>query len=239
MVSAIVLAAGSGQRMGADLNKVYLELAGRPLLVYALEAFQEHPLVDEVILVYRLGDEELLTRVLAAGSFSKVRKKVPGGDQRMDSVVRGLNAADPLSQWVLIHDAARPLVSQTLISRCLEATMRYGAACPVLPVKDTISRSCEQEMLGESLDRSTLRAMQTPQGFHRPTYEAILEKTRLERRVFTDDSSLFHWAGRPVKLFEGASETLKVTTPEDLCLCEFFLLQRQGGKGPQRACFAP
>ena len=217
-VSAVLVAAGSSTRMGFD--KLSFDLGGETVLHRSIRAFAQCPLVDEIILV--AGSNRAFAQQQAADCAKPVCV-VAGGATRAESAKNGVLAAS--GALVAVHDAARPFVSQQVITAALEAAARCGAAAPAVPVKDTIKAAVrgsgktvpESCFVHATPDRSTLYAVQTPQCFDRAAYLAALEELDAEKaRLVTDDCSLFELTGRPVQLTQGDYANLKITTREDL-----------------------
>ncbi len=210
-VTAILVAAGSSRRMGFDKLSHRLP-GGLTVLQTSLRAFERHPRVQEIVLV--AGANLDTCRQLAA-ACSKPCKAVPGGDTRAESVRAGLAAA--CGEIVAIHDAARPFVSEEIITTAIEAAEQNGAAAPAVPVKDTVKVADKNSRVVDTPDRSTLFAVQTPQCFRRELYRQALEVVTGEKAdLVTDDCSLFELAGLPVVLTPGDYANLKITTKEDL-----------------------
>lgn len=217
-VSAVLVAAGSSTRMGFD--KLSFDLGGETVLHRSIRAFAQCPLVDEIILV--AGSNRAFAQQQAADCAKPVCV-VAGGATRAESAKNGVLAAS--GALVAVHDAARPFVSQQVITAALEAATQCGAAAPAVPVKDTIKAAVrgsgktvpESCFVHATPDRSTLYAVQTPQCFDRAAYLAALEELDAEKaRLVTDDCSLFELTGRPVQLTQGDYANLKITTREDL-----------------------
>ncbi len=208
-VSAVVLAAGSGTRFGGQ--KQWALLAGRPVLWFSARAFQKHPLVSDIVIV--VPKEQLdMARSFASG-FPKIRAVVPGGKTRTDSSMAGVLAAP--GDAVLIHDAARPLVSRRLIGALVEALSRARAAAPALPVVDTLKRGMGP-MLADWVDRTGLVRVQTPQAFEKSLILSAYEKSSGPE---TDDTTLVEKAtGVKALLVPGDPENIKITTKNDLQL---------------------
>ena len=216
---AIVLAGGSGSRMGAQRNKVLLELAGKPVIVRAVEAFTN--LVDGVILVSREEDIPDMRAAMAAANLPVTI--VAGGDSRQSSVWNGLCALPESCTHVLIHDGARCLVDEGTIRRCMASVENHGTGVAAIPAIDTIKQVDANEIVTATPDRSQLRAVQTPQGF---TVELIRRAHMSAQQagfLGTDDASLVERLGHPVRLTEGNRRNIKLTTPEDLIMAETFL----------------
>jgi len=215
-VSAILLAAGRGTRIGAGENKIYLEIKGEPLLSYTLRAFSESPLIGEIILVVAAGEEARATPLLV--DLQKKVHIVRGGRTRQDSSRAGVSAAK--GEIVLIHDAARPFPCQTLIARVITGVKVRGACVPVLPTVDTLRyRNAEGFLLPQWVERRDLLQMQTPQGFRR---EIIQQALAVSGSCFTDDAGAVLATGAKVWTVPGERGNFKVTTKEDLALAEAF-----------------
>ncbi|MDK2928257.1 MAG: 2-C-methyl-D-erythritol 4-phosphate cytidylyltransferase [Bacillota bacterium] len=229
-VYAVVPAAGSGRRMGAETKKQFLLLGGRPLFLRCLEAFAAHPAVDGTYLVVAPGDEEQVARLIRAHGIAKVRGIVPGGRERQDSVRLGLEALPAATDYVLIHDAARPFLTLELIERTLAAAQRTGAAAAAVPVKDTIKVAGPSLLVEKTLERRLLWAMQTPQTF---AYGLILKAHRQAHAdgfIGTDDAVLVERLGHPVELVPASDGNIKITTPTDLLLAECLLARAKAGR---------
>lgn len=223
-IAAIVLAAGAGKRMNSAVHKQYMLLEGKPVLYYALKAFEESE-VTEIILVVGAGEEEYCrTEIIEKYGIGKVRAVVQGGRERYHSVYAGLNAAQG-ADYVLIHDGARPLVTADIIKRSIEC-VRTGQSCVVgMPVKDTIKILDDDGFAKETPDRRTLWQMQTPQTFPYQLIKAAYAKIIAEDdSTVTDDAMVLEKAaGQRVKVIEGGYQNLKITTPEDLLVASAYL----------------
>lgn len=217
-VSAVLVAAGSSTRMGFD--KLSFDLGGETVLHRSIRAFEQDPLVTEIVLV--AGKNRAFVEQQAADCTKPVQIAT-GGTTRAESAKNGVLAA--AGELVAVHDAARPFVSQAVITAALEAAARCGAAAPAVPVKDTIKAAARGNgktvpdacLVYTTPDRSTLYAVQTPQCFDRAEYLAALEELDAEKaRLVTDDCSLFELTGRAVQLTQGDYANYKITTREDL-----------------------
>jgi 2-C-methyl-D-erythritol 4-phosphate cytidylyltransferase len=216
---AIVVAAGKGTRMGT--KKQFLPLAGLPILVRTLQTLAACPSIDRILIV---GAEEDLNRIHELVSeIPKISRIVPGGRERQDSVRCGLNALHPDTQYVAVHDAARPLVTVEEVEAVIETAKQHGAATLGVPVKDTIKR-VERGQVRETLPREQLWAVHTPQAFRR---ELLEEAHRRVSGIGTDDASLVEWAGYPVQMVQGNYENIKITTPEDLWFAELIWKKKE------------
>ncbi len=212
-VAAVIVAGGSGLRAGGEIPKQYQQVRGKSVIAHTLQAFIGHPGVALVQPVIGNGHEELFGQ---ASAGLELLPPVPGGATRQASVKAGLDALRTHApEVVLIHDAARPFVPAEVISATVAALSRADGALPCLPVVDTIKR-VNGERVAETIDRSILRAAQTPQGF---TYAAILkahERASEVDREFTDDAAIAEWAGLEVVVVDGAPENRKLTTVRDI-----------------------
>lgn len=216
---AIILAGGSGSRMGAGCNKVLLELRGEPVIMRAVRAFDG--LADGVVLVSRKEDISVMRDMLAERGVSAI--VVPGGATRQESVWNGLCALPEAAEYVLIHDGARCLVDADTIRRCKAAVEMEGAGVAAIPAIDTIKQVNTDGVVVATPDRSTLMAVQTPQGFRVPLIRRAHEAARTEGFTGTDDASLVERIGHPVRLTLGDRRNIKLTTPEDINMAEAFL----------------
>jgi 2-C-methyl-D-erythritol 4-phosphate cytidylyltransferase len=219
---AVVVAAGSGTRLGLDHPKAFVKLAGQPLLAHSVELFEDHPAVDRMVLVVPADWQEpttLLADDLVAG---KVVAAVAGGATRADSVAAGLAELPPVAEQVLVHDAARPLADAALIDRVLAGLGDADGCIPVLPVTDTV-KQVESGQVVETLDRSRLVAVQTPQLFRTAALRQAYEHAGGDVSAATDCSSLVEAAGLRVVTVPGDPRNLKITDQSDLARAEGML----------------
>lgn len=229
-IGAVLLAGGRGRRMNSAIQKQYMMLGGQPLIVYALEAF-ERSVVDEIVLVVGAGEETYIRqKILALLNLKKISAIVAGGKERYHSVYEGLKALSDCDV-VLIHDGARPLVSEAVIQRAVDGALTYDACVVGMPVKDTIKISDQNGFSADTPDRTRLWQIQTPQAFSyelvRKAYDEIMADPSRQQGI-TDDAMVVECCSdRKVRLIEGSYENLKVTTPEDLILAEALLKNRQ------------
>ncbi len=215
-----MVAAGKGERFGAP--KQVQPLLGLPLLEHSLVAFQQHPEVDEVVLV--LAEGLLGQAADFKARYPKLRQVVAGGETRGASVLRGLEVAQ--GEWVLVHDAARPLLRQALIGRVLRRLERHPVVVPVLPVPDTVKYRQNDHVKGQ-VDRSRLALVQTPQGVWARILRRAYERAGDEAVHFTDESNLVeHALGIPASTVPGDPDNIKVTFPEDLQRVEALMTRR-------------
>ena len=229
--AAIILAAGCGKRMNSSIQKQFLLLKGYPVLYYSLKTFEESE-VDRIILVTGQSDIEYCrTEIVERYGFRKVAAIVAGGKERYHSVYAGLQAVKEADD-VLIHDGARPFVTQAIIYRTLEEARKYGGCVAGMPVKDTIRLLDKQDFSESTPDRSRVWMMQTPQTFSFPLiYDAYQRLIRQEESGYaitvTDDAMVLEcMTGKKVKLTEGSYENIKITTPSDLLVADAFLAEK-------------
>jgi 2-C-methyl-D-erythritol 4-phosphate cytidylyltransferase len=225
VVSAIIVAAGRGTRMGANLDKLFLEVAGRPVIAHIWQRFAESISVDEIVLVVREGLQPEFEQLAAQYNFNKPYRIVTGGAERQDSVWNGLQALAPASEIVAIQDGARPCTSEALIAATVAAARGMGAAVAAQPVTDTIKESDDGHLILRTLDRSRLWAMQTPQTFRVEVIRRALVVARKMGLKVTDDTAACELIGQPVKLVTGTAPNPKVTVPADLPYIELLLRQ--------------
>jgi 2-C-methyl-D-erythritol 4-phosphate cytidylyltransferase len=224
MLSAIVLAAGKGARLKNRLPKPLVKIGGRPAIIYALESLERHPRIGEIVLVLSAANRERITRFLRPYRFRKIKALVLGGRRRQDSVYNGLKAVSTGSEWVLVHDSARPFIGSGLISRVVAGAKKSGAALPAVKAKATIKFSEDGRKVKCTLDRDKLWEAQTPQVFRK---ELLAEAYRRRSRgTVTDDASLLEKMGRRVNIVEGDYENIKITTADDLLIADFIARKR-------------
>lgn len=225
--SAIIVAAGKGRRMEASVNKVYIDISGKKTIIRTLEPFQQNPFVDEIILVVSERDISYCGFELIDKSvFSKVKKITAGGCKRQDSVYNGLQEISEKAEIIVIHDGARPLVTEDIIERSVRSAMEFGAVSTAVPVKDTVKTADQSGFVSGTLDRSTLWAVQTPQAFKRDIIREAHEKARELDVEATDDAMLVENLGYKLKLVEGSYENIKLTTPEDVIIARAIIQDR-------------
>jgi 2-C-methyl-D-erythritol 4-phosphate cytidylyltransferase len=223
MTSAIIVAAGKGTRMGPNVDKLFLELNGCPVVAHAWRRFNESPHISEIIMVVRDGMQDTFSDLAQKLGFNKKFRLVPGGKQRQDSVWNGLEALSPDARIVAIQDAARPCTSDALIHATIEAARESGAAVAAQPVTDTIKESADGTFIQRTIDRSHLWAVQTPQTFQVEIIRRALSEVRRQGVPVTDDTAACELIGQAVKLVHLPQPNPKITRPEDLAYVELLL----------------
>ena len=222
-IGAVVLAAGSGKRMGADIPKQYLALCGKPVMVYCLEAFEKSR-VDEIVLVVAPGDRAYCRKeIVEKYHITKVSAIVDGGAERYDSVYQGLLACTD-TDYVFIHDGARPFVTQQMISECFELAKKGHPSIVAVPVKDTMKRVVNGVVV-ETPNRDEMYSVQTPQAAPTELLKKAHEAAKKTHFLGTDEASLIEkYTDIPVCVVKGAYTNIKLTTPEDLLMAEQLLV---------------
>jgi 2-C-methyl-D-erythritol 4-phosphate cytidylyltransferase len=223
VTSAILVAAGQGTRMGKETGKLFLPVAGRPLVAHAWQRFDQAPFIDEIILVVRPERQAAFAELAGRFHFAKPHRFAPGGKERQDSVWNGLEALSPRAEIVAIQDAARPCTSLALIEATIAAARRMGAAVAAQPVTDTIKVSADGVQIAQHLDRSRLWAVQTPQTFRVEIIRRALAEVRQRGLQVTDDTAACELIGQAVSLVCVPGPNPKVTLPDDVPYVEMLL----------------
>lgn len=214
MTTAIIVAAGKSERMGAGTDKAFLSLVNKPVVAWSLLAFERCADIDNIVLVVRKDQILASKAVVQMFGISKMRKIVAGGSKRQESVAAGLAECDIDTKLVVIHDGARPLVTPDMISEVVKVASRTGAATIGKRVTDTIKRVEKGTTVTETIDRAKLWAVQTPQAFNIRTLRNAFKA--LDGKEVTDDSQVVELAGESVKIVDCRRPNLKITTVEDL-----------------------
>jgi len=222
-VGAVIVAAGSSRRMGG-VDKIFAPLGGKPILARVADVCQRCNPIGQIVIVLSESNIERGRQLVAEQGWSKVTDVCVGGRQRQDSVAAGLSRLSNC-HWVVIHDGARPLITEDLIRRGLTEAKETGAAVAAVPVTDTIKLAGDDRIVHQTPPRRNLWAVQTPQVFG---FGIITEAYRQAKGEVTDDASLVEQSGYKVKLYMGSYDNIKITTPDDLALAEI-LWQKQGG----------
>ncbi|MCR4337002.1 MAG: 2-C-methyl-D-erythritol 4-phosphate cytidylyltransferase [Candidatus Omnitrophica bacterium] len=219
---AVIVAAGGGKRLQSNIPKPLISLHGKPLIVFSLECFDQSPLIKSIIVVTQpIFMEEMKTLVQKYGIQKEVRFVV-GGETRKDSVYNGLEALDPATEYVVVHDAARPFLSREILEEALRLCYAGQSVVVAVPVKPTIKRVKGASLeIVETLDRSELWEAQTPQIFKKDVL--IKAHRQAAAGVATDDAALVEKLGLPVRIFPGEYRNIKITTPEDVKIGEGLL----------------
>jgi 2-C-methyl-D-erythritol 4-phosphate cytidylyltransferase len=224
MLTAIIVAAGSSQRMGFD--KLFALLGDKPVIAHTLAAFERAECVDEIILVGREDRLEELQELVRRTESKKVRRVISGGVHRQDSVRAGLNLLAPEVRFVAVHDAARPLITPEQIERVLAGCRVHGAAALAEPITDTLKRGDQNAFVCGGVDRAGLYAMQTPQIFSREILVKAYDAVEAKKLSVTDEVSAVERLGAKVLLVPNDEFNLKITYPRDLFLAQSFLTRR-------------
>lgn len=223
MTAAIIVAAGRGERMGAKLDKAFLSLGPRPVVAYAIMAFESCPDIQDIVLVVRREQMAAAKGMAQMFGISKLRRIVAGGARRQDSVSNGLAALAPETRCVAIHDAARPLVTSALISATVRSALKHGSGVAAKRLVDTIKYVEKGAVVTRTMDRTKLWSVQTPQTFKiellRQAYAALAEKGE----TVTDDAAAVELLGEQVRLVEWEQPNLKITVAEDLTVAAAIL----------------
>lgn len=220
----VVAAAGKGTRMKSGINKQYMLLNSRPVLSYSLDFFEQMEIVEEIVVI--TGENELdycEHEVIRRYNYKKVSAVLPGGKERQDSVLAGLHKLGADTNLVAVHDGARPLLSSGVFFRLVKEAEEWGAAVPGIASKDTLKMVDSQGIVSQTMDRSIIFAVQTPQIFRYAELSAAYQKAYEDNFMGTDDASLFERYIGQVKVVEGDYNNLKITTPEDLVIAEALL----------------
>jgi 2-C-methyl-D-erythritol 4-phosphate cytidylyltransferase len=221
MYQVILPAAGMGKRMGASMNKLFIELQGIPVFIHTLRVFCSDDQCSEIIMSVHSDDQEEMNKLVKEYQLEKKITFVTGGTERQHSVYNGLKniTGDGI---VLVHDAARPFIQLPLITQLVESAENFGAAVVAVPVKDTIKKVANG-MVMETVERSSLWAIQTPQAFRIPLLTKAHQHAEKMGFLGTDDASLVEYLGEKVAIVKGDYNNIKLTTPEDLAFANAIL----------------
>ena len=223
--TAVILAAGLGKRMQAGHNKQFIEICGQSVLTHTLTIFAQIPEIAKIVLVVRAGEEDTCRNMIPEIAESKTVLAI-GGKERQDSVHNGIRAITWECEYILIHDGARPLVTEEVIRRTLLAAQNSGAAICAVPVKDTIKQADSDGNVLATIPRESLWAVQTPQVFRADLIRRAYENAYVHNHYGTDDASLVEYLGEKIKIVTGDYENIKITTPEDIPTAEQILQKR-------------
>ena len=220
LTAVIIAAAGSSTRMGAGIDKQFVMLNGQPVLWHTLNVFIQLPQVRQLLVTVSPGNAERVAALLQTTVTDIPWQIVPGGAERQYSVQNALNRVDSSMDLVMVHDGARPFVEKDCVLESMRLAGQYGAAVVAVPVKDTIKSADQSAVVRQTLDRSSLWQVQTPQTFRRELLQQAYAQAAAAGVLATDDAALVEWAGGEVRLVRGSYNNFKVTTPEDLLLAE-------------------
>jgi 2-C-methyl-D-erythritol 4-phosphate cytidylyltransferase len=226
ITTALIPAAGRGQRMGLDIEKQFLQLGGKPLLAYTLARFEATPTIDRIVLIVPSGREIFCSQeIIAPEGLRKVTHIVAGAETRLRSVMAGFSCLDQDVDVVVIHDGARPFVTPTLIRAAVDAALANGSAVAAIPESDTLKRVSGAGTVIETVDRRNLWRIQTPQAFRRWILQRALAYAAQHNLDATDEAALVECLSWPVQIFPGSIWNFKITSPDDLVLAELVLGQ--------------
>jgi len=230
-IVALIAAAGKGKRMNARISKPFIPIFGKPILAYTIEKFEKCKLIDKIYLIVSREEKELCSRnIIIKYNFSKVQELVDGGETRQDSIYNGLKAIDSVTDIVVIHDGARPLIEETIIWDSIEKAQKYGAAITAIPIKDTVKKCGKDFFINKTLNREEIWRAQTPQTFKYGLILAAYNQAYKYKYLATDDAAIVERYGHKVKLIIGSEENIKITTPFDIIVAENFLKKGTGFK---------
>ena len=222
--SVVVVAAGSSERMGSD--KMLMTLGAKPVIIRTLMAFQQSPMVDDIVVVTRQEKIMGLADMIKLYDISKVTQVISGGATRMESALAGVSAVKEGAKLIAIHDGARPLVTQGVIRRVVEAANEHMAAVPAVPCVDTMKQVNQEGVVIGSVDRSSVVRVQTPQVFDADLIKGALSRAVEKNLPLTDDCSAMEMMGVKTYVVEGDASNIKLTEPDDMILAEAILKNR-------------
>lgn len=229
MIVTIIPAAGRSKRMASPTSKQFMFLDNMPVLAHTLKAFERSKKTDEVIVVGNAKDLDFVrSNILKKYDFKKVTHLIQGGRRRQDSVFKGLQALPPDTEYVVVHDGARPLITPELIDKAISEVKRWSAVVVGIPLKDTIKLATQDQVVEYTLDRPRLWAIQTPQVFKTEILFRAHRQAKLDKVWGTDDAMLVERIGYPVKVLMGSEENVKITTPLDMVTARAILMRRRG-----------
>lgn len=224
--AAVILVGGSSSRFGTDIPKQLMDLDGIPVVAHSLLAFQKNELIDEIVVVCREGEQDHYYKMATQYGIDKLHCVVAGGETRQHSALKGVSATSDTAQYVLIHDGARPLVSDNTICDVIFASHDHKAACAAIRSKDTVKIADSTGFIHRTEDRDHVYLAATPQGFYKILYEACAHSALKDGVEVTDDASLLEHYFYKVKLVESNADNIKVTFPSDLIVAEALLKKR-------------
>lgn len=225
-VSAIIVAAGSSTRMGKSISKQLIKLNGTEVIVHTLKAFQQSNVIDEIIVVCRRQDIDIIKTLAGQNSITKATGFTCGGATRQESVKNGVTLVKPTTEYIAIHDGARPLISPQDINNVVNNAAIYKSSALGIFVKDTIKVVDKSGFITSTPNRSNLVAIYTPQVFKFDLYKRAMEQAEREGKDYTDDCQLVEALGEKIYVTNGIDTNIKLTTPEDIIIAESFLKSR-------------
>ncbi|MEA1965210.1 MAG: 2-C-methyl-D-erythritol 4-phosphate cytidylyltransferase [Candidatus Aerophobetes bacterium] len=220
---AIIVAGGIGERFNKNGHKQFYPLRGKPILWWTLKRFEDCRMIDKIIVIIPQGMRNYAKKIVPFSEYEKIKELIKGGEEREDSVLQGLKIVDEDTDIVVIHDGVRPLISPHLIEKVIYQTEKEEAVSLGVPVKETIKRVDENNLVVKTIKRENLYSIQTPQGFKRDIiWEAHIKKGNFKKKA-SDDALLVERLGKRVRIIPGDEKNIKITTSEDLKLAEVFL----------------
>jgi len=225
--SVIIPAAGSGSRMQANKNKQFLELSNKPIIVHTIQLFDQCSYIDEIIVVAKESEQVLFKKVFENLKLRKPLHFANGGKTRQESVHNGIKACSDKTQFVAVHDGARPFLKPSALKRIIQSAYGLKSIVTAVPSKDTVKRVNEKGIVVETLKRNELWNIQTPQIFEYNVILKAYEEALKQGFEGTDDGSLVEWIGEEVHVVMGDYQNIKVTTPEDLVVGEIILKDKE------------
>ncbi len=227
MITAIIAAAGSGKRMGSEINKIFLTIHNVPIIARSAAAIAACPEVDELIIVGAASEIDKLAEVLRQYQPGKPWRIVAGASERQYSITNALQAVSQETKLILVHDAARPLIDPAVVKQVIDGARTHKAAVVAVPVKDTIKIIDNEKYVVETPPRQTLWSIQTPQGFDATLLREAYARALKDGFLGTDDAGLVERLGKKVKIVPGGYNNIKITSPEDLRIAEALLGERK------------
>lgn len=224
--SAIIVAAGNSTRMGQGISKQFLKICERPVIYWTLKAFEDCNCIDEIVVCSKKSDFDKMREIIRKYKITKVKCLVQGGSTRQQSVVNGVNATSSDSNYLVIHDGARPLITCDMIEKAIAGAMENGAAAIGVQVKDTLKIVDENSLIIGTQSRENLWAVQTPQVFEKEIYIKALKAAQADDMDCTDDCQLIERINQKITMVIGQSLNIKITTSDDLLLAEAILKNR-------------
>lgn len=228
-ISAVIVAAGASSRMKKGISKQLIPLLGKPVLSYTVSAFLSCEIIDEIIVVCPINDIDNFKSVFDVKNSKVPIKFIEGGMTRQESVFKGVSVTDSRSEFIVVHDGARPLIQPELIKKVIGDAIVYSAATLAVPVKDTV-KLVEDNVISSTPERDKLRAIQTPQVFDKQLYLSAYNAAAENSLDFTDDCQLVEYYGKKVYVTLGDYTNIKITTPEDIAVAEVYLKLRGENK---------